>query len=209
MENSMHSGDWLFQHDALTQMTCHETIDWMKSKDFYKRWMLPELGVNDGTTYAGRPVGNSPEFMAWDCSLNKDVDDAFFRHRQMTSNFDDDDPRKFCASTPNRLDSAYMRLVDPANGTEYGSPTSGRIIQDITRCLTKHLLAVIDAKGAVVPGLGSRTGHRYVPGVEKWGGRREKSLQTRDYWYHPDSITPGVSVLEMFRNRNASQQAVV
>ena len=141
MSNSVHADDWFFQHDALTQMTCLDTIDWIKSKGYYRRWLLPELGINNGTIYAGRPIGNSPEFMAWDCSLNKDVDDAFHRHQQITSSFGADDPRKFCSSTPSRLDSSYMRLVDPANGTESGSPTSSRIIQDITKCLTTHIIA--------------------------------------------------------------------
>ena len=30
-------------------------------------------GLQDGTPYAGRPVGNSPEFMPLDNSLNRDI----------------------------------------------------------------------------------------------------------------------------------------
>ena len=30
-------------------------------------------GFQDGTPYAGRPVGNSPEFMPLDNSLNRDI----------------------------------------------------------------------------------------------------------------------------------------
>ena len=28
-------------------------------KGYLSRWVLPELGLNDGTIYAGRPVGKS------------------------------------------------------------------------------------------------------------------------------------------------------
>ena len=36
-------------------------------------WLLPMNGLQDGTPYAGRPVGNSPEFMSLDHSLNRDI----------------------------------------------------------------------------------------------------------------------------------------
>jgi hypothetical protein len=40
--------DWFFYHDALSQMTCSETGKWMKEQGYYKRWLLPQSGVNDG-----------------------------------------------------------------------------------------------------------------------------------------------------------------
>ncbi|RHY15993.1 hypothetical protein DYB32_010693, partial [Aphanomyces invadans] len=72
MADTVYAGDWVFMHDALSQMTCKSTIEWMKDKNYHHRWVLPELGLNDGTRFSGRPVGNSPELMPWDCSLNKD-----------------------------------------------------------------------------------------------------------------------------------------
>ena len=36
-------------------------------------WFLPINGLQDGTPYAGRPVGNSPESMPLDDSLNIDI----------------------------------------------------------------------------------------------------------------------------------------
>ncbi|ETV77439.1 hypothetical protein H257_08856 [Aphanomyces astaci] len=90
---------------------------------------------------------NQAKFMPWDASLNKDVDDCFQRHRVMTQQLDKDDPRKFCSSTPNRLDSAYLRIMDPTLGPHQGCPTSERIIQDVTKCFSNHLLAVINASG--------------------------------------------------------------
>jgi hypothetical protein len=121
MRGTKYEDSWVFMHDALIQMTCKSTIQWMKKIGIYHRWILPELDLNIGTIYAGRPVGNSPEFMPWDSSLNKDVDDAFHRHRQLTIRLAPDSPYKFCFSTPNRLDSAYVRLMDPSHGVNGGS----------------------------------------------------------------------------------------
>ena len=57
-------------------MTEKGTVAWMKEKGYYKRWILPELGVNDGIgSFGGRPVGNCPEFMPWDACLNNDAHD--------------------------------------------------------------------------------------------------------------------------------------
>ena len=53
----------------------------MKLKGYYKDWVLLKQGLNNGTVLKGCPVGNNPEMMPWDCSLNKDVDDAFQQHR--------------------------------------------------------------------------------------------------------------------------------
>ncbi|ETV79113.1 hypothetical protein H257_07849 [Aphanomyces astaci] len=61
MAKTKHADDWVFMHDALSQMTCTSTIAWMKEMGYYRRWVLPELGLNWKTRYAGRPVGNSPE----------------------------------------------------------------------------------------------------------------------------------------------------
>ena len=154
-------------------MTCGDTIEWMRQNRCLKYWLLPLNGLNDGTAYAGRPVGNSPEMMPWDNSLNKDLDDVFKRHAAFTKNLPIGDPLKFCSSTPKRLDSAYTRLVDPALGDHGGIPSSNRIVQDIKKCSGPHLIAIIENKGAVVPGLGNaRHGKRRVTGIEKHGGHR-------------------------------------
>ena len=54
-------------------MTAKETIERMKEKNYYHHWLLPMNGLQDGTPYAGRPVGNSPKFMPLDNSLNRDI----------------------------------------------------------------------------------------------------------------------------------------
>ena len=67
VEHIFSNSPGLVFHDALKQMTSKATTDWMKTKGFYKRWVLPENGVNRHISmYEGRPVGNSPELMQLD-----------------------------------------------------------------------------------------------------------------------------------------------
>ena len=69
---SVHEEDFFIVHDALVLITAKETIEWMKEKNYYHSWLLPMNGLQDGTPYAGRPVGNIPEFMPLDNSLNRE-----------------------------------------------------------------------------------------------------------------------------------------
>ena len=45
----------------------------MKENNYFHSWLLPMNGLQDGTPSAGRPVGNSPEFMPLYNSLNRDI----------------------------------------------------------------------------------------------------------------------------------------
>ena len=70
-----HEHDWVFYHDALSQLTAHETIEWMKTQMFdgvsyYDRWIKPMDGLSSGTVYGGRPPGNGPELVPRGASLN-------------------------------------------------------------------------------------------------------------------------------------------
>ncbi|PVU95563.1 hypothetical protein BB559_002690 [Furculomyces boomerangus] len=56
-------------------------------------------------------------------------------------------------------DNGYLRIIDPIHGPPGGAPTSKRIIENINKCIGKHLLDIIAAQGAIVPGLGSHHGH--------------------------------------------------
>ena len=73
MKGYFHEDDLFIVRDALVLMTAKETIKWMKENNFFHRWLLTMNGFQDGTPYAGRPVGNSPEFMPLDNSLNRDI----------------------------------------------------------------------------------------------------------------------------------------
>ena len=73
MKGSVREDDFFIVHDALVLMTAKETIKWMREKNCFHRWLLPMNVLQDGTPYAGRRVGNSPEFMPLDNSLNRDI----------------------------------------------------------------------------------------------------------------------------------------
>ena len=63
MKGSMHEDDFFIVHNAFVLMTAKEKINWMRQKDYLHQCLLPLNGLQDGTTYDGRPVVNSPEFM--------------------------------------------------------------------------------------------------------------------------------------------------
>ena len=65
--------DFFIVHDDLVLITAKETIEWMKEKNCFHHWLLPMNGLQDMTTYDGRPVGNSPDFMPLDNRLNRDI----------------------------------------------------------------------------------------------------------------------------------------
>ena len=52
----------------------------MKENNYSHRLFLPIDGLQDGTPYAGCPVGNSPDFMPLDHSLNRDILHSFRFH---------------------------------------------------------------------------------------------------------------------------------
>ena len=114
MRGTYHEDDWFFYHDALSLMTATSTIEWMKKKDYLRRWLLPmnQLGADDKDlkAYMNRPVGNSPEMMPWDCSLNKDLKDAVMRHVCYTCHLPEDDERKVLP-----IDSQAWLLCLPTN----------------------------------------------------------------------------------------------
>ena len=60
-KGTVHKDDWFFYHDALITLTAKSTFVWMKEKGYYSRWLIPQLGLNGGTVYVYRPVGNRPE----------------------------------------------------------------------------------------------------------------------------------------------------
>ena len=73
MKGSVHEDNFFIVHDALVLMTVKETIKWMKENNYSHSWFLPMNAFHDGTPYAGRSVGNSPDFMPLDNSLNRDI----------------------------------------------------------------------------------------------------------------------------------------
>ena len=77
MKGFVHEDYFFIVHDSLVLMTAKETIKWTKEKNCFHCWLLPMNGLQNGTPYAGRPVGNSPELMPLDNSLNRDILKSF------------------------------------------------------------------------------------------------------------------------------------
>ncbi|PWA02864.1 hypothetical protein BB558_000978 [Smittium angustum] len=86
--------------------------------------------------------------------------------------------QKISKSTSGRQDNGYLRIIDPIHGPPGGAPTSKRIIENINKCIGKHLLDIIAAQGAIVPGLGSHHDHRRIPGIKIRGGTQVKLVYT-------------------------------
>ncbi len=96
--------------------------------------------------------------MPLDNMLNKDNKKSVDRQVVVSNAIcgDKNDKRVFSLTTPKEGSRAYDRIFHPVTGV---APTSDRIIQDIDRVFTSKR-KIFAAKGAHVPGLANRTGHR-------------------------------------------------
>jgi hypothetical protein len=70
--------NWMFYHGALLLMTAKETIRWMPENSYQKQWILPVGGLHHWDKYlkayfGGPSIGNSPENMPLDTSLNSHI----------------------------------------------------------------------------------------------------------------------------------------
>jgi len=103
-----HEDDWYLYHDALTTMTSATTIALMKDMGYYKKWLLPKLGILKGTIYHSSIPGDAPELMPMDNSLNNDFDQSAIRHVAITLD---------CLWNKNYKDMRKFSLFTPAKGT--------------------------------------------------------------------------------------------
>ena len=111
----------------------------MKQNSSLPRWLLPLNGLQDGSPYAARPVGNSPEFMPLDNSLNRDILHSLCMHSVLSccildGEETDKEERNMCFS--------YSTLREIARGlnriwvSQIGrTPSSSRMIQDVDLAL--------------------------------------------------------------------------
>ena len=148
-KGTTYENDWYFYHDALSLMTSNSCRKFMTERGIINHWILPQNGLNGQTKYEHRPVGNSPEMMPLDCSLNKDLHEGVGWLCAITTNLSSDDPKKFDKSTPKRARSAYLRAWDPRHEPD-GFPSSKRIVEDIEKVVYDNLFKIYEARGAVV-----------------------------------------------------------
>ena len=124
--------------------------------------MLPLNGLQDGTPYAGRHVGNIPEFIPLDNSPNRYILHSFrfhcfFSHSIVDEEETTEEERNFCfsSSTLREIARGLKRIWD----SKMGTPSSVRITQDVDLAL-KALEIVYRENGDSVEGLADRSGNR-------------------------------------------------
>ena len=54
-------------------MTAKKTVKWIEEENTHQRLIFPEMDLNANARDSGRPVGNSPELVPLDCSINEYV----------------------------------------------------------------------------------------------------------------------------------------
>jgi hypothetical protein len=152
MHGTIHQDDWLVYHDALSLMTAKQTMEWMENtttpniKKYIDRWILPVLGCNDDILrFGGRPMGDFPESMPLDNTLNNDLKASNNTHLIDRVSLDEDDPRKFSLSTPKRCSEAIRRIWDfgltgkaGEDQHEGGLQGGSRIVQDVYRVIDSY-----------------------------------------------------------------------
>ena len=106
--------NYYFAHDSLSQLTCKKTREWLVESGIYKQWLLPVDPCNEGTIYHGRPVGNSPSIMSWDCSLNRDVHAKVDYYSTLFNWVPKDHPlyaKRFSKSSPKIIFEGFISCV--------------------------------------------------------------------------------------------------
>lgn len=201
MVGTEHEGEAKWKHDAMVLLTAKETIKWTRTamlagQSLLSCWVLPEAGLNDfiaahgktTTRYGRRPPGSLPRLMSLDEFGNKVLMDSVNDHISATKKMMrgpdvNTDPKfEFCDQV--RASRALLRVWDPANGPNGGSPTSAEIVAGWERVWGKHLGEIRMATGRMV---GSRIGNRKAEENKPRGGKRERGESPWAKWLHPDA----------------------
>ena len=104
-------------HDVLVLMEAKTTITRMRKNYNLHRWLLPFNGLQDGTPYAGRPIGNFLKFTPLDHSLNRYILHSLHFHcvlsRFVLKGKGNDEEGKqmiFSYATPREIASGIKRI---------------------------------------------------------------------------------------------------
>ena len=131
MKGCVHEDNFFIVHDSIVLITAKETIEWMKEKNWFHRWFLPMNGLQDWTPYDGRPLGNRPECMPLDNSLNRDILHSLHFHfdlsrfvLDMEGTDEEERDMRFSFSTPKEIARRLKRIPE----SKMGNPSSAQII---------------------------------------------------------------------------------
>ena len=134
------------------------------------------------------PIGDSPKMMPQDSSLFEDLHASMWHHATWRTLLENDDPWKFSLKMPKETACLYTCLFDLTLSYEVGVPCSWHILQD-SKSFISDCKAIRDARGVVVPGLGSRKGCRQGNVVSivnaNHSGARGKKDSPEKTWVHP------------------------
>ena len=137
-KGSEHKDDFFIVHDAMVLIIAKETMNCMRQNGYLHRWLLPLNGLQDGTPYAGRTVGKSPEFMPVDNSLNREILHSFHMHSVLSRYIVDgeettEEERNMCFSysTPREIARGLRCIWD----SKMGTLSLVRIIEDVDLAL--------------------------------------------------------------------------
>ena len=106
----------------------------MRNSGYLHRWLITLNVLQDGTPYAGRLVGNIPEFMPLDNLSDRDILHSLRMHSVLSRYIADgeettEDERNMCFSysKPREISQGLNRIWD----SKMGTPSSVRIIEDV------------------------------------------------------------------------------
>lgn len=116
---------WIY-HDALSTWWSKGAQAYLTARGFANRQWRSLGQTNQGTRYAGKLVGDSPEFMPLDNNLFADFTVSLTANVCVTRHLPSDHPCKFSLADPKRCFDAMRRTWEH-------SPSSERIVEDICR----------------------------------------------------------------------------
>ena len=136
-------------------------ITWMRENNYFHLWLLLTNGFQDGSPYAGQPVGNSPVLMPLDNSLNRDILHYLCFHCVLSQfvldgEGTDEEERimHFSLSTPKEITRGLKHIWESKMGTY----SSVRMIKYVDLAL-KSLEIIFRTNGTAVEGLAYGNGH--------------------------------------------------
>lgn len=186
-------GSMIFTHTRVMQKHLHDEHN---MRDRQIRLLDPDAPAR----YIGKLPGDSPELMPLDNNLFADLMYSLRLNCALTRHLLPGDDRKFHFGTEKECAKAFMRTWEH-------SPTSERIVQDISR-IRMSLEAIVNAQGGYVDYDGARHGRR-AEGVYEVGARSQRT-PTPSYDLDDLNIFPGVRlVLEEMVNKYDTEPAPV
>jgi hypothetical protein len=192
---------WKLNHDALSLSSSEAAKLYMRKIGLWKHLIRPSsllaqaMGMNLKNSFV---PGDHPNNNILDNRLFSDFQVSLGLHHSVTRTCVADDPRKFCMSTPKRIDSAVERIWTWTNDREKeeelmttGAPKGYRIVQDADN-YWDYFITVQNGEG--VPDNYTRAaqkGQRNCNGAskKKRGGARTKTkCAYKDIYLHEDAL---------------------